>query len=155
MTVWGVHNRDLGDQLVTGGFISVGWELKDLRSIGNDRERIRAALRENLPEAKEGSIRVWSEILLRFAFEMEPGDLVVSPNKTNRTLNFGRITGDYGYYPHESRHQHRRTVEWILTDVPRDRFSESERREVSQRQTVFKINKSAAEFSRLVKECAN
>lgn len=155
MTVWGVHNRDLGDQLVAGGFISVGWELKDLRSIGNDRERMTTALRENLPEAKEGSIRVWSVILLRFAFEMEPGDLVVSPNKINRTLNFGRITGDYVYHPHEFWHRHRRTVEWILTDVSRDRFSRSERQDVSQRQTVFKINKSAAEFSRLVKECAN
>ena len=52
-TMWGIHNDALGHELVDQGFISVGWdEIGDLRQIGDDRERVKAALAVAYPEAK-------------------------------------------------------------------------------------------------------
>lgn len=150
MKMWGIHNNEINDQLVEGGFISVGWELGDLTLIGNDRESMKAALRAGLPDAKEGAIPIWSGILLRFAFEMQPGDLVISPDKSNGTLNFGRIVGDYEFHPEVRRHRHRRSVDWIRTDVPRGLFPKSALYEIGSALTLFRVKRHAPIFTKFL-----
>src|SRR4051812_43661033 len=74
-----------------GWFVSIGWEeLGDLRAIGPDRDALKLRLAATYPAAKPGAIPVWAGVLMRFMTEIEIGDLVISPNKADRTLNFGR-----------------------------------------------------------------
>ena len=74
--MWGIHNDALGHELVDQGFISVGWdEIGDLRQIGDDRERVKAALAVAYPEAKPGAIPVWGGIVFRFAFRPMSNDV--------------------------------------------------------------------------------
>lgn len=55
--MWGVHNDILGRELVEKGFISIGWDkVPDLRTVGNDRNRMKATVERAYPEAKPGAI---------------------------------------------------------------------------------------------------
>ncbi|MCO5316973.1 MAG: restriction endonuclease [Microthrixaceae bacterium] len=145
-TLWGIHNDEPDLDLVGEGFVSVGWDVGDLREIGPDRARLKEVIRRRYPSAKEGAIPVWAGVLYRFAFEMEPGDLIISPNKADRTLNFGRVTGDYFFDPGAEMHRHRRPVEWTHTDVPRAQFSQNARYEIGSAVTLFTVNRHADEF---------
>lgn len=147
-TVWGIHNDQTGLDLVEGRFISIGWEeLGDLRQIGHDRETLKQRLIEAYPGAKPGAIPVWAGVLHRFISEMKIGDFVVSPNKVDRTLNFGRVTSDF-YVEESSKelHGNRRQVEWLRVGVPRAGFSPSALHEIGSAITLFRIKTHAAEF---------
>jgi predicted Mrr-cat superfamily restriction endonuclease len=128
--------------------VAVGWRrIGDLRELGPDRATLKAALSEAYPDAKPGAIPVWAGVLLRFAFEMRPGDLVVHPCKADSTLAFGRVAGGYVWErsaPPDNRH--RRAVEWLETGVPRMLFSESARYELGSSITLFRIRRNAEEL---------
>ena len=63
---------------------------------------------------------MWAGVLLRLAFEMRPGDLVVHPCKADATLSFGRVAGEYSWDPDAPPdNRHRRAVEWLEVGVPR------------------------------------
>ena len=66
-----------------------------LVAIGNP---LKKALEQAYPDAKPGAIPVWAGILLRFAYEMKEGDIVIAPYRADSTLNFGVITGDYEFF---------------------------------------------------------
>src|SRR3954462_13719077 len=98
--MWGVHNDHPELGLVEHGFISIGWDdVGDLKAFGGDKDALKSKLASTRPDAKPGAIPVWAGVLLRFANEMQPGDLVIYPYKLDSTLNFGRIEGDYFYDP--------------------------------------------------------
>lgn len=98
VALWAIHHNHPELELIENGFISIGWDrLGDLRSIGPDKNEMKARVRATYPEAKPGAIPAWAGILIRFAFEMRPGDLVIYPFKPDSTLNFGRLQGDYEY----------------------------------------------------------
>jgi restriction system protein len=123
----------------------------DLRSIGDDREALKAALAEAYPDAKRRAIPVWAGILLRFAFGMRVGDLVVHPCKADSTLSFGRVAGDYRWDPEAPEgNRHRRAVEWLETGVPRMLFSESARYELGSSITLFRVRRNAGELRAVV-----
>lgn len=152
MTMWGIHNDSMGDELVSHGFVSLGWdEIGDLRAIGDDRELLKAELRQRYPGAKPGAIPVWAGMLLRFAFTMREGDVVISPDKASSTLNFGRITGPYEFHPDERRHRHRRSVEWLKTEVPRALFPQSALYEIGSAMTLFQVTRHEQVFSEFLK----
>lgn len=149
MQVWGIHNDTLGAELVDDGFISLGWDrMPDLRTLGEDRERIRAELARLLPEAKPGAYPVWAGQLLRFAFEMREADLVISPYKRDSTINFGRIVGPYYYAAGEETHRHRRRVDWINTGVSRAVFPQDALHEIGSALALFKVRKHVDAFAR-------
>lgn len=146
-TIWGIHNDALSDELVEQGFISIGWDqVGDIRKIGNDRSRLKSALQTHIPEAKPGAYPVWAGVLLRFAFEMKPGDIVIAPNRRDSTLNFGRITGAYEYHVDEPIHPHRRRVEWIQTGVSRGLFPQKSLYEIGSAITLFRVKHNVHVF---------
>ncbi len=145
--LWGIHNDEPTLDLVTGGFISIGWpDVGDLNKIGADRSALKAAVTAHYPDAKTGAIPVWAGVLHRFAFEMLPGDMVISPNRADSTLSFGRLVGDYYWDPEAEVHPHRRHVTWLKTGVPRVIFSKSARYEIGSAVTLFKVKSHADEF---------
>jgi restriction system protein len=145
--VWGLHNDHPELDLVGNGFVGIGWdEIGDLTEIGSDKEALKRRIAEARPDAKPGAIPVWAGVLLRFRFEMQPGDLVIYPYKPDSTLNFGRIAGDYYYDSSAPLHRNRRKVEWLKTGVPRAEFSKSARYEVGSAVTLFRVKNHDKEF---------
>ncbi|YAL83650.1 restriction endonuclease [Dermacoccaceae bacterium W4C1] len=151
MTMWGIHNDALGSELVDKGFISVGWEeMPDLRTIGEDKARMKEALAQTYPYVKPGAIPVWAGILRRFAFEMAEGDVVIAPHRPDSTLNFGVLTGPYRYEPEVARHPHRRSVRWVQTGVARSRFPQSALYEIGSAVTTFQVRRHADVFEQFL-----
>lgn len=145
--IWGVHNDHPALDLIGNGFVSIGWdELGDLCTIGPDKEAMKQRVAAAYPEAKPGAIPVWAGVLLRFAFEMKPGDIVIYPYKPDSTLNFGRLEGNYYFDTAASSQRNRRKVTWLETGVPRARFSQSARYEIGSAVTLFRVKHHADEF---------
>lgn len=63
-STWGIHNDTLADELVTRGFVSVGWdELNlDLRTIRNGRDGLKAELARAFPGKKPMAIANWASV---------------------------------------------------------------------------------------------
>lgn len=145
--LWGIHNDQPTLDPVGGGFISVGWdELGDLHRFEQNRERLKLALAQAYPGAKAGAIPVWAGVLHRFACEMQPGDLVVAPNKADSTVSIGRIEGDYRWDATAEVHRNRRQVTWLRSGIPRITFSKTARNEIGSAVTLFKVKRHASEF---------
>lgn len=145
--MWGIHNDALSNELLDQGFISIGWaDIPDIRSIGNDRELLKKALEGAYPEAKAGAIPVWAGILLRFAFELKPGDIVIAPYRADSTLNFGVVTGEYEYRSDVPVHPHRRAVRWVKTGVSRGLFPQKALYEIGSALTLFRVKSNVAVF---------
>jgi predicted Mrr-cat superfamily restriction endonuclease len=124
----------------------------DLRAVGHDRDRVFATLRRSYPDpvkTKDGTIQVWTTVLLRFAFEPAVGDLVVHPDPRRRTVSIGRVASGYRFdaAPPE---RHLRDVERLKTGIPRDRLSAEAQQDISQRPTFFEVRKAGDEFRALV-----
>lgn len=78
---------------------------------------------------------------------MQAGELVVYSRKVDRTINIGRITGDYVYEPGISgRYPNRRPVKWLKTELPRDEFSSGCLYEVGSALSVFTIKEHGEEL---------
>jgi restriction system protein len=145
--VWGVHNDHPELDLIGNGFISVGWDnIGDLTAIGRDKETLKQTVAAAYPTAKPGAIPVWAGVLLRFAYEMQVGDLVIYAYKPDSTLNFGRIESDYYHDSEADRHRNRRKVRWLKTGIPRAQFSKSARYEVGSAVTLFRVKNHEREF---------
>lgn len=147
--MWGIHNDTLGSELLEKGFISIGWEaMPDLRSIGDDMERMKMAVRANYPGAKPGAVPVWAGVMRRFAFEIADGDLIVAPYRADSTLNFGVVAGPYEYHAGVLRHPHRRSVTWLKTGVARSLFPQDALYEIGSAVTLFQVRRHDAVFRR-------
>lgn len=146
-TMWGVHNDQPQLDLVSNGFVSIGWaEMGDLSALGNDKDAMKAKVAATYPDIKPGAIPGTAGTLLSFAYRMQVGDLVVYPHKPDSTLNFGRIIGQYEHHPELPLHRNRRKVEWLRTGVPRTDFTEAARFEVGSAMTIFQVKKHLQEF---------
>lgn len=150
-TIWGIHNDQSTLDLVSGGFISIGWEeLGDLTAVPIDRQSLKERLAATYPTAKPGAIPVWAGVLVRFINEMSVGDYIISPNKADRTLSFGVVDGEFYVEAGTELHPNRRRVNWLHTGVPRDDFSKSALHEIGSAVTLFRVKNHAAEFLQLI-----
>jgi restriction system protein len=137
--MWGIHNDTTVD-LIGGNFVSIGWdEVGDLRALPSDRAALKAVLRSGYPDAKEGAYPVWAGILYRFGTELAPGDLIVSPQKSDRTLNFAEVTGPYYWDQTAESHRHRVPVRWKKTGISRSLFSQDALYEIGSAVTLFRV----------------
>jgi predicted Mrr-cat superfamily restriction endonuclease len=145
--MWGIHNRAHSLDLVGDGFVAVGWEeLGDLSELSLDRDALKSLVAKTFPDAKPGAIPVWAGVLWRFMNEMMEGDYVVSPNKADRTINFGIVDGPYYYEPGAEQYPNRRKVKWVRTAVPRDDFPKSALNEIGSAVTLFQVNRHVKDF---------
>lgn len=146
-TLWGIHHRGAHDFLGER-MIAVGWpDAGDLMDLAEDRDRFKARLRESFPDRSEAWVANAAGQLLRFRHVMQVGELVVYSRKADRTINIGRISGDYTYEPGVSgRYPNRRPVEWLKTELPRDEFSSGCLYEVGSALSVFTIKEHREEL---------
>lgn len=150
--VWGIHNDKIpASTLVAEGFVSLGWdELGDLREIGDDQSAMKDAVAAVYPSAKSGAVPGLAGYLRRFAFELAAGDLIVAPSKQRPVFHIGRVTGPYEFHPEVAEHRHRRPVEWVVKDAPRDAFTQTARYELGSAITFFQVANHGEEFERAV-----
>ena len=143
--LWGIHTQD--DYLfLHGNVIAVGWkEIGDLSVIAPDRESFREKYASTYPDSKKGSIATSSGMLYRFAHEMQIGDYVVFPSKSDRMVNIGVVEGDYQFVPDAAEYKQQRSVKWIK-HLPRTSFSQGALYEIGSFMSLFTVKNYADEF---------
>lgn len=149
--LWGIHMpREVGMAPIESDFVGLGWpKIGNVMDLPQDREAIKAKLAENYPEAKKGAIPVWAGVLFRFAHEMQIGDGIIYPSKSDRTINLGIVEGPCTFDP-SARYEatlQRRKVRW-LSHLPRATFSQSALYEIGSALTLFQVANNADEFMR-------
>jgi restriction system protein len=146
-TLWGLHHRG-AHEFVSERIVAIGWpDAGDLTDLPEDREQFKARLRVNFPDRNEAWVANAAGQLLRFRHVMNVGDLLVYPRKADRTINIGRIAGDYAFEPGiSSRYPNRRPIEWLRTELPREQFSSGCRYELGCALSVFTLKEHKAEL---------
>jgi hypothetical protein len=149
--IWGIHGRRPDFEMVRDRMLQLERAgVGDLHQLGDDRARVFDRLRASYPREREGTLRNWTTVLLRFAFAPAVGDLVVHPDPRRRTFSLGRLGGPYRFTAGE-RELHERDVEWLLTGVPRDRLSAEAAADIAQRPAFFEVKQTGDEFAALTR----
>lgn len=145
LTVWGIHTTD--DSLfLNGNVVAIGWkEFGDCGELVHTREAFKAHCAEVYPNAKKGSIAVCAGMLYRFAVEVQIGDYIVFPSKSDRKINIGRIESESIYAPDAKQYVHQREVTW-LKHIPRTAFSQGALYEIGSALTFFSVKNYADEY---------
>ncbi|WP_304341036.1 restriction endonuclease [Metaclostridioides mangenotii] len=121
-----------------------------------DKRVLELLLIEKYNLEKEKTATNWVSQILPIAHRMEVGDWVVLPSKVNRTIHFGKITGDYCHNPYaENPYYHYREVNWFATDIPRDNFEQDILYSMGAFMTVCRIHKNNAKDRLLAMEKNN
>lgn len=84
-------------------------------------------------------------MLYRFCYEINIGDYVVYPSKSDRMINIGKVTGDYTFVADAPRFVQQRDVKW-LKHIPRTSFSQGALYEIGSALTLFAVKNYADEF---------
>lgn len=144
-TVWGIHTQD-DNLFLHSNVIAIGWRrFGDLRAVKPTREAFKKHFQDAYPDAKEGSIPTSAGMLYRFLHEVQIGDYVVFPSKSNRQINIGVIEGDYTFKEENVKYVQCRKVRW-LKHLPRTAFSQGALYEVGSALAFFMVKNYADEF---------
>lgn len=151
MSIWGIHNTTIphGELLGDGstGFVSVGFDsTPDLQTCEASPEAFAEAVTQAYPQARPAVVTDRADQLYCFVHAMAPGDVVIAPDPTTRTLSFGRVAGPYYYESEAPEHRHRVAVRWRRTGVARSVFSRDLLDEIDARSTFFQVTLSAPEI---------
>lgn len=143
--VWGIHTQD--DKLfLSDNKIAIGWhDFGDLSKVEPTREAFKERYVEVFPDAKKGSVPTSSGMLYRFIHEVQVGDYVVFPSKSDRKINIGVVDGDYTYVPTATEYVQQRAVKW-LKHLSRTMFSQGALYEIGSAMSFFAVKKYADEF---------
>lgn len=143
--VWGIHTQN--DSLfLNKDLIAIGWrDFGDLSKVEESRDAFKAHYIEAYPDAKKGQIANGAGMLYRFLHEVQIGDYVVFPSKTDRKINIGTIDGDYYFEDSDGEYVQRRKVKW-LKHIPRLNFSQGALYEVGSAMSFFSVKNYVDEF---------
>lgn len=151
VTTWGIHNDQASIDPVHDGAVRIGWdEVGDLSHIDPSRDAFKAAVRERMPSVSEGTLPSAAGTLYRFVHEVRDGDIVVCPDRKRRTLNIGRVTGEYEFRPGVENYKHWRPVTWVRTGVARTELSVAAQQELGSATTLFTVSTAEAEIGHLL-----
>ena len=84
-------------------------------------------------------------MLYRFCYEVQVGDYVVFPSKSNHEVNIGMVEGDYVYDSSQMEYVQTRKVKW-LKHLPRMSFSQGALYEIGSAMSFFMVKNYADEF---------
>lgn len=143
--LWGIHTQDEA-LFLNQNKIAIGWKnMGDLHQIPASRENFKSKYMETYPDAKKGSIPTSSGMLYRFCHEVQIGDYVVYPSKSDRMINIGEVISDYVYEPEQSEYVQMRSVKWIK-HIPRTAFSQGALYEIGSAMAFFAVKNYADEY---------
>ncbi|QNM97108.1 restriction endonuclease [Chitinimonas koreensis] len=150
MAIWLVRAGSHGEyeqKFIHEGRVYVTWDELNLDlSKLQQRGELNAEMTQRYPEAKPKAVLNWVSQVWPFAHEMQKGDLVVLPLKTQPAVYIGEITGDYhaekaGPNPFF----HWRTVKWIGEAIPRMHFGKDLLFSFGAFLTICRIQRNNAE----------
>lgn len=148
--LWGIHAGRTGDAaslFLKKNCVALGWvKIPDLSTLSPDREAFKEAVSTAYPEKKTGAIPNNAGQLFRFVHEMKIGDLVIFPNKTDRSISVGEVTGNYAHQSSDKHgYPHQRTVKW-LKRFERTQFSQGALYEIGSAMSFFQVKNYADEY---------
>lgn len=104
------------------------------------REQIKSLVCMEKGDAARTSISNWSGQLYSFCWEMNAGDYSLIPHLGSRAYTFAKIIGDYEFCDSDPRDLwHSRKMKILLSDIPREIFSQSMRYSLGAYRTIFRI----------------
>lgn len=110
------------------------------------RDTLLHVLEEHYPNDKPKRLLNWASQIWPFAKEMQPGDLVVVPLKTQPAIYLGEITGGYHFEPQgPNPFYHWRPVKWIGEAIPRTNFGQDLLYSFGAFMTICRIQRNNAE----------
>lgn len=143
--IWGIHTQN-DNLFLNKDLIAIGWrDFGDLSKVEANRGAFKAHYIEAYPDAKKGQIANGAGMLYRFIHEVQIGDYVVFPSKTDRKINIGTVEGDYFFEDNDGEYVQRRKVKW-LKHIPRLSFSQGALYEVGSAMSFFSVKNYADEF---------
>jgi len=144
MAVWLVRAGKYGEDealALEKGITVVGWkELPELSGV-RSREQMKALQAKHNPKSKGKNVISNASQIWRFVNEIQVGDLVVLPLKTQRAIAIGKVLGGYEY----TKQRHTRRVQWLRTDVPRTTFGKDLLYSFGAFMTVCRIERNDAD----------
>lgn len=147
MSLWVVRAGRHGEQektAVNERLVCHAWnELPDYSNLAT-KDELGVLYRKTFPQASEKQVMTNLGQVWRFAHELEKGDLVALPLKSESAFLFGRVTGDYEYRTVAPNVMHTRGVEWLKT-VPRSVLPRDILFSMNAALTVFTVNRNEAE----------
>ena len=109
-------------------------------------EELRSYYSQIHPDEKLGAIRTNVAQVFSFSSRIQIGDLVALPIRSTASIAFGRITGNYRYFPDVHQYvKHQRDVEWIGSPIPRSQFDQDLLYTFGAFLTVFQARRNDAE----------
>lgn len=143
--IWGIHTQDEA-LFLKDDKIAIGWkEIGNLKDIPANRDDFKEKYIQVFPDAKKGSIPTSVGMLYRFCYEIQKGDYVVYPSKSDRMINIGQVTGDYEYVADAHEYVQQRDVKWIK-HIPRTSFSQGALYEIGSAMSLFAVKNYSDEF---------
>lgn len=127
-----------------GGYVAVGWnELGDLSQVAG-REGLYPLYRAAFPDDSAIVTRQQVGQIARLRFEMQPGDIVITPDANTELLWHGRLGSDPAYSFTTSDpscpYAHRRPVKWSPTPLKRSGLSVPLQNTLRSSLTVYGIS---------------
>jgi len=147
MSVWLVRAGSRGEQeegALSKNVVTISWEeLPDLSKV-KTKEELSELYIKTYPNAKKMEAANHVGQVWRFLHEIQRGDLVVLPLKTQSAVAIAEVIEDYEYKVITSNIKHIRSVKWIKT-LPRSSFAQDILYSLGAFMTVCKIERNDAE----------
>jgi len=147
MALWMVRAGGRGERehvFFDNNIVGIGWrKLPDL-SVVKSKEELMDLYRRTYPEASKAETAVAVGQIWRFIHEIQRGDLVAVPLKSQSAVAIGQITGDYEYRQLPEDTFHTRPVKWLKT-IPRSELPRDILYSLGSQMTVCRIERNDAE----------
>lgn len=148
--IWGIHAGKTGGAnalFLKNNRIAIGWvQIGNLAELPSDWEALKTRVAKAFPQAKAGAIPNYAGQLSRFVHDIQKGDLVIYPCKSERTIYIGEVIGPYEYDPMaEPAYPNVRAVKWLKT-LPRTHFTQGALYEIGSAMSLFQVKNYADEF---------
>ena len=145
------------DAFKNGGYVAIGWLSGHLmeRLRGQQSEDAQSMLHTLYREAYPNDVdmRRAQNVgqIARFLFDIQVGDIVITPSIENERLFIGEVTGQYYHNstPDDCPFMHRKTVEWRSAPLLRSGLSIPLQNTLRSSLTVYKISRSNEIFGSL------
>lgn len=147
MNFWLVRAGSHGEQeqvALEESVVTISWnEFSDLSNI-KSREELYQVYRTIYPDSNKNKAGNEVGQIWRFINDIQVGDLVALPLKTESSIAIGKITGNYAYKVISADVRHIRPVKWLKT-LPRSAFDQDILYSLGAFMTVCKIQRNDAE----------
>jgi restriction system protein len=145
--------QEVIQKVKTEGVVAFGSAItKSVADLLN-KDEMKELYRAVQPEATEPRVNTQVGQLYRIAHVIQGGDWILTPDRDNRTLLFGKAVGEYSYLPNVlgSAFSHARKVNWS-GEFSRDAMSISLKKSMGGISTILNMDKHGAELLQLMKQ---